>query len=193
MKVIVIPGMKCVPITESNWYSWFAEEMQARNLACQLGEFPDAMKCRESIWVPHVKSLIGDDVNKTILVGHSSGAACAMRLLEEIEPAGVILVAAAYTDLGDAGERESEYFSRPWDWETIKKRRNVVMFHSRDDPLIPVAEARYIKEKLGDGIVYREMKKKSHFFRKFDEILTAVDEIAKACGGTAAVAGKEES
>ena len=176
MKVILIPGMKCTPIAESNWYSWFASEMRARNLECPLLEYPDAHKCRESIWVPHVKSLI-TDINKTILVGHSSGAACCMRLLEQIEPLGTILVAAAYTDFGDAGERESEYFNRPWDWDTIKKRRNVIMYHSRDDPLIPVVEARYIKEKLGDGIDYREMKKMSHFFRKWDDILTAVDDI----------------
>jgi len=190
MKVILIPGMKCTPITESNWYSWFAEKMRARDLECELQEFPDAHKCRESIWIPHVKSLIGDAVDETILVGHSSGAACAMRLLEEIEPAGVILVAAAYTDLGDDGERESEYFNRPWDWETMKKRRNVVMFHSEDDPLIPVAEARHIKEQLGNGIDYREMKNKSHFFRKFEEILAAVDRIVTARGGTSVLADK---
>lgn len=187
MKVILIPGMGCTPIADSNWYSWFAAEMRARNHECPLEEYPDAQKCRESIWAPHVKSLIDSKFNDTILIGHSSGAACAMRLLEELEPAGVILVAAAHTDLGDPSEKESEYFNRPWDWETIKKRRNVVMFHSKDDPLIPVEEARYIKEKLGDGVDYREFKKKSHFFRKCDELLTAVDEIVAACAKNQAV------
>lgn len=180
MKVILLPGMGCTPVADVNWYSWFADEMRARNLDCHLSDFPDPMKCRESVWVPHVKSLIAD-MDDTILVGHSTGASCAMRLLEQINPAGTILVAAACTDLGDEAERESEYFSRPWDWETMKTKRNVVMFHGDDDPVIPVAEARCIKEKMGEGVDYREMKGKQHFWKKWPELLEAVDGIVASC------------
>ena len=51
------------------------------------------------------------------------GAACAMRLLESTEVPtlrGAVLVATAYTDLGDESERRSEYFNRPWNWEMMK-------------------------------------------------------------------------
>ena len=41
----------------------------------------------------------------TVLVGHSSGAVAAMRLLEKTPLLGAVLVSACHTDLGDAGER----------------------------------------------------------------------------------------
>lgn len=47
-------------------------------------------------------STTGIDEN-TILVGHSSGAACAMRIIEDHKVKGVALVSAYHTDLGTWG------------------------------------------------------------------------------------------
>jgi uncharacterized protein len=158
MRVILIPGMGCTPIETSNWYSWFRDQVQLRSTSaeCDLYQYPDPYKCRESIWMPFVRSKILDPT-ETIIVGHSSGAACAMRLLEQYgkEKTPVracILVAAAYTDLGDDGERESEYFNRPWEWEHIQQgcTTPIILFHGTDDPLIPVEEARYIAQQFVD-------------------------------------------
>ena len=182
MKIVLIPGMGCYPVAQSNWYSWFANEMNKRpTVQCVLRDFPDPNKCRESIWVPFIKEEIGLD-EETIVVGHSSGAACAMRLLESPSVKklrGVVLVAAAYTDLGDEGERRSEYFNRPWDWDKMKMgAEKIVCFHGEDDHLIPVNEARYIAEKMrGESFQYREMQGKSHFFYPWDELLEVVDDM----------------
>lgn len=182
MKIILIPGMGCSPVARSNWYSWFADEMRKKpNVEVVLKDFPDPNRCRESIWVPFIQNEIGLDDN-TIVVGHSSGAACAMRLLENDSVAklrGAILVAAAHTDLGDECERLSEYFNRPWDWDKMKLGAECIhCFHGFDDHLIPVEEARYIAEKMsGDNFQYTEMSDVSHFFRPWEEILTVVDEM----------------
>jgi predicted alpha/beta hydrolase family esterase len=56
---------------------------------------------------------------RTVVVGHSTGALLAMRLLERVEIYGAVLVAAAHTDLGDEDERESGYFDAEWDWESM--------------------------------------------------------------------------
>ncbi len=182
MKIVLIPGMGCHPVARSNWYSWFAEEMNKRpSVQCVLRDFPDPNKCRESIWVPFIRDQIGLDA-ETIVVGHSSGAACAMRLLESQsipKLRGVVLVAAAHTDLGDEGERRSQYFNRPWNWEQMKLgAERIACFHGDDDPLIPVDEARFIAEKMKcDTFEYFEMKGKSHFFNPWKELLDVVDEI----------------
>jgi len=183
--------MGCTPVATSNWYSWFANEMRQRPgvTECVLRDFPDPYQCKESVWVPFVTDDVGLDED-TIIVGHSSGAACAMRLLES-EPKkvnssnnpsstslhGAVLVASAYTDMGDKSERRSEYFNRPWNWETMKRgAKNIALFHGTDDHLIPVAEARYIAEKLkGDNFKYYEMTGVSHFFQPWNEILEVVD------------------
>ncbi|KAF9396184.1 putative hydrolase rbbp9, partial [Podila epigama] len=33
--------------------------------------------------------------------------------------AGVVLVSAYHSDLGDVGEREPGYLNRPWNWDAI--------------------------------------------------------------------------
>jgi predicted alpha/beta hydrolase family esterase len=178
MKVVIIPGMGCSPVKQCNWYSWLKTELSERNIDCVLRDFPDPNQCRESIWVPFLMNEIGLDKD-TVVIGHSSGAACAMRLLEKKTPLkGVILVAAAYTDLGDADERRSEYFSREWKWEDMKEgAQQIVCFHGTDDHLIPVAEARHIAKKLeGDNFEYHEIDGMSHFFQPWKELLDIFDD-----------------
>ena len=185
MRIVLIPGMGCYPTADCNWYSWFAATISKHPSVreCILRDFPDPYHCKESIWVHFVLNDIGLDEN-TILVGHSSGAACVMRLLEshqlQTTPIlGAILVAAAYTDMGLKAEIRSQYFNRPWDWDKMKQgAKNIVLFHGDDDELIPVAEARYIADKMqGSNFEYHEMEGMSHFFEPWDEILTVVDKM----------------
>jgi len=183
MRVVLIPGMGCTPVAECNWYSWFAKKISKHPSIseCILRDFPDPYDCKESIWVPFVLNDIGVD-EQTILVGHSSGAACVMRLLESEQlqstpVLGAILVAAAYTDMGIEDEINSQYFNRPWDWEKMKQGASkIVLFHGDDDELIPVHEARYIADKMqGPNFEYKEMKAKSHFFEPWGELLNVVN------------------
>jgi len=152
--------------------------MQKRNVECIMRDFPDPNRCRESIWVPFLLNEIGLDQD-TVVIGHSTGACCAMRLLEKKIPLkGAILVATAYTDLGDEHEARSEYFSRKWNWDDMKEgAEQIVCFHGIDDHLIPVAEARHVASKLkGDNFQYHEMDGKSHFFDPWQEVLDVFDE-----------------
>ena len=184
MKIILIPGMGCTPTARSNWYAWFAAAMNENPSVteCVLRDFPDPYQCKESVWLPYVQGLV-ENPSETILVGHSSGAACAMRLLETVTDkplAACILVAAAYTDLGDADERRSGYFNRPWQWEKMAQGASkIVLFHGINDHLIPVGEARHIAQQLGgyDHFVYHEMEGNSHFFEPWPELLEAMNEI----------------
>ncbi|OEU10255.1 alpha/beta-hydrolase [Fragilariopsis cylindrus CCMP1102] len=186
MRVVICPGMGCD--IHSNWYQWFADEIIKRKYVteCILRNFPDQPKCRESVWLPFLVDKIGLDQD-TVVIGHSTGAALAMRLLEYNGEEkkklngplkGVILVAAAHTDLGDEGERLSEYFNRSWDWTKMKNGADMIhLFHGTDDHLIPVIEARYIADKMkGDNFEYSELPNKSHFFHPFSEILDVMDD-----------------
>ncbi|CAM9526947.1 unnamed protein product [Choristocarpus tenellus] len=114
----------------------------------------------------------------SIVVGHSSGAVAAMRLLETDKLGGVVLVSACHTDLGNANERASGYYSRPWAWDKMRKNAGfIVQFHSTDDPFIPVSEARHIQENLGTE--YEEHTDKSHFFGPYEGIFQVIrDKVA---------------
>lgn len=115
-RIVIVPGMGCTPVRECNWYSWLQEKLEKDfngRVKVILQDMPDPHGARESQWVPFIRNVLQFD-EKTILIGHSSGCAAIMRILEKDKVRGAILVAAAYTDLGDENERASEYFNRPW-------------------------------------------------------------------------------
>ena len=182
MRFIIAPGNGgCGRNTAAtNWYGWFAEEVRSRGHECSATNFPDPDVCHQSIWLTFVRDELKADED-TVVVGHSTGALLAMRLLEVHKVHGVILVAAAHTDLGDAGERASGYFDTPWDWKAMGPNATFIhQFHSSDDHLIPVAEARFVADKLaGRNHCYEELAGFSHFFEPFQPLLDAVD---RYCG-----------
>ena len=130
---------------------------------------------REKIWLPFIEGTLGADEN-TIIVGHSSGAVAAMRLLEKIPLKGIVLVAACHTDLGEPSEAAAGYYNRPWNWEEMKKNvgtAGISQFHSDDDPFIPLSEARHVAENTGSD--YQEYKGRSHFFSPpFPELIELI-------------------
>jgi uncharacterized protein len=182
VRIIVAPGNGgCGKRTQDcNWYGWFHGEMLKRGHDSICCNWPDPYICHQSKWIPFcVKELKCDE--HTIVVGHSTGALMAMRLAETQKVGGLILVSAAHTDLGDEGERASGYFDTAWDWESQKKNAGFIhQFHSKDDHLIPVAEARFVAHHLkGPNHVYEELDGYSHFFRPFKPLLDAVDRYVK--------------
>lgn len=115
-RIVIIPGMGCVPARDCNWYAWIQDELEkdkSGRFNVILEDMPDPHAARESRWLPFIRDTLKID-NKTILIGHSSGCEAIMRLLEKDKVRGIILVAACHTDLGDENERASEYYNRPW-------------------------------------------------------------------------------
>ena len=130
-----------------------------------------------------------------MVVGHSTGALLAMRLLEIHKIRGAILVSAAHTDLGDPGERASGYFDEPWDFEAMKPNAAFIhQFHSADDHLIPVAEARFVAEHLaGENFTYEELDGHSHFFGPFQPLLDCIDKYCPPVSASSEATGREPS
>jgi uncharacterized protein len=134
--------------------------------------FPDNVKARAKYWLPYLTELGADE--RTIIVGHSSGAVAAMRYAETHQLLGSVLVGACYTDLGDATERVSGYYTAPWDWAAIKANQQwVLQYASPTDPYIPITEARHIAKHL--GAKYFELPGRGHFQDKtFPELAPAI-------------------
>jgi uncharacterized protein len=139
---------------------------------------PDPLYARESVWVPFiVDALCGgaDSTRGSVVVGHSSGAAAALRLAEAHELAGLVLVAAYDSDLGDELERNSGYFSRPFDWAAIVKHCGfIVQFAGAEDSLVPIQVQRRVAEHITAAAAaaglppsqtrYIEVTGEDHFF-----------------------------
>jgi uncharacterized protein len=152
------------------WLPAVERELSALGLDVVNQTFPDNVKARAGVWLPHLESL-GVDAS-TVLVGHSSGAVAALRYAETHRLRGSVLVSVCHTDLGDGFERASGYYDAPWDWARIRAHQDWVgIFHSTDDPHIPVAEPRFVAARLGAS--YFEMEDRGHFTasRAFPELV----------------------
>jgi predicted alpha/beta hydrolase family esterase len=115
-RIVIVPGMGCVPARDCNWYAWLQDKLEkdpSDRFNVILEDMPDPHDARESYWVPFIRNTLKID-EKTILIGHSSGCQAIMRLVEKDKVQGIILVAACHTDLGNENERASEYYNRPW-------------------------------------------------------------------------------
>lgn len=137
---------------------------------------PDPLYARESIWLPFIiDTLCGGPASalNTVIIGHSSGAAAALRVAEAMPLRGLVLVAAYDSDLGDAVERGSGYFNRPFDWARIVDHCGfIIQFAGSADSLVPIDCQRGVAEKLSSAatrscareVRYLEQEGGDHFF-----------------------------
>lgn len=201
MKVIILPGNGCTNILQSNWYGWLRSALEVRDVHCVAENMPDPHKAQRNIWIPFIRDTLGADCD-SILVGHSSGAQAALRFAEDHKVGGIVLVAATFTDLGDAGERASGYYPLNNESENMYKfsamRANCpkwYQFHSDDDCFIPVHEAERIRDGLQLGTEeFSMLSGRSHFFNPpFDELLNVVCKMAGVDHGAGPGAGIDSS
>ena len=154
MNVILLPGSGCTPTMECNYYSWLAKTLVDRGICADVRVtvpgMPDPHVCRRSKWIPHCEEVLKCDAN-SVVVGHSSGAVCALRLAERNVLRGIVLVAGYDDDLGDENERASGYFGPdPFDYEKIKANcaGGVDCVIGLRDSLVPAEMQRALAAKL---------------------------------------------
>mmetsp|Transcript_24107 Transcript_24107/g.24363 ORF Transcript_24107/g.24363 Transcript_24107/m.24363 type:complete len:219 (+) Transcript_24107:70-726(+) len=179
-RVIILPGNGCTPVNDANWYSFMANKLEKSTKFSEiiLHDMPDPYEAKEIVWLPYIRNEMKVDPN-TIVIGHSSGAVAGLRLLESDAVLGLVLVSACHTDLGEESERISGYYSRPWNYATIKQNAQwILQFHSDNDPFIPRHEADHVAKSLDliEGVEYYCYPDKSHYFTSKD-VLPIIDQI----------------
>jgi hypothetical protein len=84
-RAVIVPGNGCPPgkVHASNWYGWMRDQLVETGIFSDvvLRNMPDPFGAKESEWVPFLLGECGVDAN-TLIIGHSSGAEAAMRLME---------------------------------------------------------------------------------------------------------------
>lgn len=104
VKIVLAPGNGCGDLSDCMWYPSVMERLRSDKVETKLENFPDPLYARETQWIPFLKDTLGAD-ESTVVIGHSSGAAAAMRLAETTKLRGMVLVSAYKSDLGDSLER----------------------------------------------------------------------------------------
>ncbi|XP_028611338.1 putative hydrolase RBBP9 [Grammomys surdaster] len=178
-KAVIVPGNGGGDVATHGWYGWVRKGLeQIPGFQCLAKNMPDPITARESIWLPFMKTELHCD-EKTVIIGHSSGAIAAMRYAETHQVYALVLVSAYTSDLGDENERASGYFSRPWQWEKIKANcPHIVQFGSTDDPFLPWKEQQEVADRL-DAKLYK-FTDRGHFQNtEFHELISVVKSMLK--------------
>jgi len=177
VKIAIIPGNGGGAVESSVWYAWVRDALRSveRVSDVMLSDMPDPVLARECYWLPFMRDQLLCDEN-TIIVGHSSGAAAAMRYAEQWPVGGLVLVGAYASDLDDETERCSGYFSRPWAWHLIRQNSPfVIQFGSTDDPYLPWDEQKTVADALSADL--RQFSNRGHFIdAEFPEVVMAIKE-----------------
>lgn len=115
----------------------------------------------------------------SIVVGHSLGPAFLLNVLQDLkEPIKASFFVAGFTNLlGDPifDEVNKTFVEKGFDWRMAKRNGgNFYLYHSDNDPYVPISEADKLSEKLGVASV--SVKGAGHFnkksgFDKFDLLL----------------------
>lgn len=175
-KVVIVPGNGGGDVFRANWYGWLHKKLNRLDgVTCLLENMPDPVEAKESVWIPFMKdNLLVDE--ETVVVGHSSGACAAIRFAEQYKVGGVVLVSAYHTHLGDRLEEKSGYFSRPWEWDNVKKNVPwICQFASSDDPFLPWEEQEEVAKQL--NVDLKKYTDKGHFMSSsFPDLLRVVTE-----------------
>lgn len=151
---------------EEGWRPWLREQLQERGYEVHIPAMPDTDHPKPKKWEAALAQEIGEPDEGTLLIGHSLGCPTILRylegLLESQRVGSVILIAGCARKLGEGFEELEPFFERPFDWDTIIKHCDrFAVLHSEDDPLVPVAFAREMADRLDSKPIVVENRR--HF------------------------------
>jgi len=178
---LILHGTGATP--KDNWFPWMRDRLEALGYEVWLPQLPNSAAPNVHAYTkfllanPHWQ--YGD---KTLIVGHSSGAVEILALLQALPPGiaidTAVFVAIHTEDLVAHPEWKmlAGMYLDPFDYPKIRaSARQFVFVHSDDDPICPVSYARDTAEKVGGEVVVLHGKK--HFSTFFDPSLTKVPEL----------------
>ena len=150
MNVIVFHGTLGSP--EINWFPWFKEMLQARNIRVDIPALPTPENQNPEAWLA---VLADQDIpvnEETVVIGHSCGATLLLSLLEKYGPVRQAVFVSVVTeavgnDLYDG--LNAPFISRDYNYERIRKNAGVLsILHGDDDPYVPLEQPIELAKKL---------------------------------------------
>ena len=148
-RVIMLHGAHGGP--DTNWFPWLDAGLTAEGFEVVRPRFPTPQGQSLVAWCSILDATLdGLATLPTVLVGHSLGAAFALRLVERAtEPlAGVFLAAPFIGSLGlpDYDPINRSFFETRFDWSAIDARagHHRACWAGDDDPYVPLARSQEV-------------------------------------------------
>ncbi len=153
LRVVVLHGAHGGP--DTNWFPWLRTELSARSIEVLVPRLPTPEGQSLETWFD-AYDRVADDLPPapTIMVGHSLGAAFALRLVERAaEPFEGLFLASGFVGalgLPDYDPINASFFSTPFDWTGIRERKGRVCrcWAGDDDPYVPLPRSQDVADRL---------------------------------------------
>ncbi len=152
MNVMIIHGAYGYP--EENWFAWLKQELHRLGIDCQVPPLPTPHGQDLKKWLAIMDSYSNHFIHdKTVLIGHSLGAACILRWLERhaCQLSAVILVGAFINSVGNEkfDSINQSFFTAPFAWQQIRKcTQAFVCYYGTQDPYVTRNEFDLIANQL---------------------------------------------
>jgi len=153
LRVIVLHGAHGGP--DTNWFPWLHEALTADGIEVLRPRFPTPQGQSLKAWLDTYDAAVGALPSApTILVGHSLGAALALRLVESAAAPfeGLFLAAGFIGALGlpDYDPINQSFFAAPFDWAGIRARKGRACrcWAGDDEPYVPLSRSQEIADCL---------------------------------------------
>jgi uncharacterized protein len=138
------------------WYRWLGARLEARGYAVEIPHYPGLNRDPIETFLPTVLASHAFD-GRTVLVGHSGGAALLLALLERVDtPVAQAVLVAGYAT--PPNESEEPVLQDAYDWERIKVNAGDICFvNSVRDPYgCDAGQGRRMFERLGGTQIIRD-------------------------------------
>lgn len=157
LRVVVLHGAHGGP--DTNWFPWLQTALGGEGIEVLRPRFPTPEGQSLEAWLNAYGRAVGSlPFRSTILVGHSLGAAFALRLVERAnEPVAGLFLAAAFVGalgLPAYDTINHSFFAEPFDWPGIRARKGRLglCWAGDDDPYVPLARSRHVAEQLNSTL-----------------------------------------
>jgi uncharacterized protein len=150
--VFIIHGIYGSP--KENWFPWIKKELE--ELACDVyvPHFPTSNPTLLGEWLGVFKPYQKYLDKASIVIGHSVGVPFILTILESSPAKSAFLVS------GFATNPDNEFTpimkniaDKQFDWSAIRKNcKNFTVFHSDNDPYVPLSLAEELAENLGTEV-----------------------------------------
>jgi len=152
MNIFIIHGTFGSP--SENWFPWLEEELEKEGHEVFVPRFPTPEGQNLENWLKVFEEYEQRLDSDSVLVGHSLGPAFILNVLERIKkPVKAALFVAGFT--GSLGNPKYDglnntFAAKEFNWEKIKKNcGSFFVFHSDNDPYVPLEKAKKLAQKLG--------------------------------------------
>ncbi len=154
---------------QENWFPWIKSKLEKLGCKVFIPQFPTPENQSLENWIK-VFDNYKEYLNKnSIVIGHSLGVAFLLNIIEKLDmPIKAAFFVSGFISLlgnPDFDKINKSFINKSFDWQKIKQNcQKVIVFHSDNDPYVPLEKAEKLAKKLNVNIVL--VKNAGHFNKK---------------------------